>query len=84
MNEFNRTVYYNWTHAVGMRYGFADCDSFGAGVVARDTWSGCLDAVDYMPQGSVIARHTTVHHPRLSVANRNVIDGRAAPGTCHD
>lgn len=61
----------------GCRAAYSDCDSFGFGFVARDTWTGCLDAPDFMPQGSCLSG-------RLSLANRDRITGCAHPGTCHD
>lgn len=62
----------------GIRYGFTDCDAFGEGFIARDTWTGNLDAPSFMPQGSVV-RHG------MSLASRDRLAGDYAhPGTCHD
>ena len=63
----------------GCRIGYADCDTFGCGFIARDTWSGCLDAPDFMPQGSVtrIGKSTLI----LSRSNRDINAGCAYPGT---
>ena len=68
----------------GCRAGYSDCASFGEGFVARDTWSGCLDAPDFMPQGSVRIHNTMRHCPQLSMANRDALAGCAKPGTGYD
>jgi hypothetical protein len=68
----------------GARSGFTDCDSFGRGLVACDTWTGCLDAPDYYPQGSVRVNNTIKHSPNLSLANRDAIAGCADIGVGHD
>lgn len=80
-------VYYDCTGRNGLagcRYGYADVDAFGAGFVTRDTWSGNLDAPDFVPQGSMRAMGTVRHSPRLSFANRDRLTGHAKPGTLHD
>jgi hypothetical protein len=63
---------------------FADACTFGFGFIACDTWSGCLDAPDYMPQGSVRVWNTMKHAPNLSVANRDYLAGCAAIGVGSD
>jgi hypothetical protein len=68
----------------GCRAGFTDCDSFGQGFVARDTWSGCLDAPSYIAQGSHRYPGTIKHVVRPSMANRDVLTGHAHIGVCHD
>lgn len=68
----------------GSRAGFTDYDAFGAGFIARDTWSGNLDAPDFMPQGSVRASGTTKDYARMSLANRNVLTGHQSVGVLHD
>lgn len=64
-----------------MRAGYADADDLLIGYVARSTWTGRLDAPDYMPLGSTIGRARTIER---SVANRDALAGRAYPGTYHD
>lgn len=65
------------------RAGFSDCAAFGFGFMARDTWSGCLDAPHFIPQGSVRVSNTIKHAPHLSLAHRDGADGKPL-GAQHD
>lgn len=56
---------------IGARVGFTDHDAFGAGFVAAQTYAGCLDAPDWMPQGSARVHNTLRHYPVLSIALRD-------------
>jgi len=80
-------MFYDVTGRNGLKHarsGFTDCDAFGFGLVARDTWTGCLDAPDYIPQGSVRVWNTIKHSPNLSLANRDAMAGHAYPGVGSD
>ena len=66
------------------RVGFTDYDTFRFGYIARDTWSGNLDAPDFMPQGSVRVWNTLKHAPGLALAHRDELAGCKRPGWQHD
>lgn len=65
------------------RAGYTDCDDFGGnGYVARNTWTGCLDATDYIPQGSIKGIGMSGNHPEATLAHRDGKD--RPPGSPHD
>ena len=52
------------------RHGFFDSDDFGFGLVAKSTWTGCLDAPDLMPCGSMTESGTTIRYPQIQIQRR--------------
>lgn len=61
-----------YSRRVLVRAGFADYDDFGFGLLFAAY--GCLDAPDYMPQGSVRIHNTLKPRPTLSIAHRDWCD----------
>jgi hypothetical protein len=85
MTKINRTSVTGGYGLAHPRIGFSDYDAFRAGFIARDTWTGNLDAPDYMPQGSMLAGpNIGKHGERASIAHRDHDTGYRPLGACHD
>lgn len=65
-----------------VRPGWADFDTYGRGYWCAAT--GNLDAVDFMPQGSIRVHNTGRPNPVPSIAHRDWAAGCMPRGTLHD
>ena len=69
---------------VRVRYGWSDFETFGSGNYACAA-TGNLDAVDFMPQGSVRVHNTMRPNPVPSIGHRDWESRAAQPiGCSHD